>query len=44
MVFFAERHSGFVWFAGALMLVGLGLILARPILARRAKGLSAGDG
>ncbi len=37
MVFFAERHSGFIWLAGALMLMGLGLILLRPILAARAK-------
>ncbi len=36
MVFFAERHSGFIWLAGGLMLIGLGLILARPILAARA--------
>ncbi|MBT3172429.1 MAG: hypothetical protein HN333_13490, partial [Rhodospirillaceae bacterium] len=36
MVFFAERHSGFIWLAGALMLMGLGLILLRPILAARA--------
>ena len=36
MVFFAERHSDFIWLAGGLMLIGLGLILARPILAARA--------
>ncbi len=36
MVFFAERHSGFIWLAGGLMLIGLALILARPILAARA--------
>ena len=36
MVFFAERHSGFIWLAGALMLMGLGVILLRPILAARA--------
>ncbi|MDP6473381.1 MAG: DMT family transporter [Alphaproteobacteria bacterium] len=37
MVFFGERHSGFIWLAGGLMLIGLGLILARPILAARAR-------
>ena len=42
MVFFAERHSGFIWLAGALMLTGLGLILARPVLARRAVRLGTG--
>ena len=36
MVFFAEKHSGFIWLAGALMLLGLGLILMRPLLAARA--------
>ena len=36
MVFFAERHSDFIWLAGGLMLIGLGLILARQILAARA--------
>ena len=36
MVFFAEQHSGFIWLAGALMLMGLGLILMRPVLAARA--------
>ncbi|HIM44667.1 MAG TPA: DMT family transporter [Alphaproteobacteria bacterium] len=42
MVFFAERHSGFIWLAGALMLTGLGLILARPVLSRRAVRLGTG--
>ena len=42
MVFFAERHSGFSWLAGTLMLTGLGLILARPVLARRAVRLGTG--
>ena len=42
MVFFAERHSGFIWLAGALMLTGLGLILARPVLSRRAARLGTG--
>lgn len=36
MVFFGERHSAFIWLAGGLMLIGLGLILMRPILAARA--------
>jgi drug/metabolite transporter (DMT)-like permease len=39
-VFFAERHSGFIWLAGALMLMGLGLILMRPILIARAERAS----
>jgi drug/metabolite transporter (DMT)-like permease len=42
MVFFAERHSGFIWLAGALMLIGLGLILTRPIIARRAERANSG--
>jgi len=37
MVFFAEQHSGFIWLAGALMLMGLGLILMRPLLKARAE-------
>jgi len=42
VVFFDERHSGFIWLAGALMLTGLGLILARPVLSRRAVRLGTG--
>ncbi|MEE8172111.1 MAG: DMT family transporter [Alphaproteobacteria bacterium] len=42
MVFFAERHSGFIWLAGALMLIGLGMILMRPIFALRAERASVG--
>ena len=42
IVLFGERHSGFIWLAAALMLLGLGLILARPILSRRAQRADAG--
>lgn len=37
MLFFGERHSAFIWLAGALMLAGLGLIVARPALAQRSR-------
>jgi len=41
IVLFGERHSGFIWLAAALMLLGLGLILARPILSSRAERADA---
>jgi len=43
IVLFGERHSGFIWLAAALMLLGLGLILARPILSSRAERADAGN-
>jgi drug/metabolite transporter (DMT)-like permease len=42
MLFFGEQHSGYIWLAGALMLLGLGFILTRPILAARAARAGAG--
>ena len=36
MIFFSERHSEFVWLAGALMLAGLALIILRPALVAAA--------
>ena len=44
IVFFGEQHSVYIWLAGLLMLMGLGMILTRPILAARAARAGAGAG
>ncbi len=37
MLFFGETHSAYIWLAGALMLLGFGLIISRPVIGRLAR-------